>query len=251
MKSQILAIDSTEQACSVALSANGEITQRLEMAPRKHSEMLLPMVEQLLEAATISLTQLDAIAFACGPGSFTGLRIATGVVQGLAYGAELPVVPVSSLASLAHTAFRQNALQAPHQFLVALDARMNEVYVAPYRVDKIGVVKCLSEELVCPPQDVAVHYGDLFSNDPSGDASLSQKEGDIQWSGAGSGWCYHEIFQQQLSSLRDYRTDVMIEAMDVLYLAETLFERGVAVSAEKALPVYLRESVTWKKLPGR
>lgn len=250
LKHQILAIDSTEQACSVALSVNGEVTQLLEMAPRKHSEMLLPMVEQILNDAALPLVELDAIAFACGPGSFTGLRIATGVVQGLAYGADLPVVPVSSLASLAHAAFRRqfeskamgsNVIKEkdtskPLQVLAALDARMNEVYVVPYRVEKLGVITPLGAELVCSPQNVAERYENLL-----GEPLV----------GAGSGWCYSDVFLQRFSGLSGFQADVMIEATDVLYLAQPLFEAGQTVIAEKALPVYLRESITWKKLPGR
>lgn len=242
MKRQILAIESTEQACSVALSVNGEVAQRLEMAPRKHSEKMLPLVEELLSAAKISLGEMDAIAFACGPGSFTGLRIATGVVQGLAYGAELPVVPVSSLAALAHSVFRQKSFQRPTCILAALDARMNEVYVAPYRVEALGVVTKLGVESVCSPYAVGTRYADLFTQ---------QDDTHSPWFGAGSGWCYQEVFRELLPSVRAYQTDVTIEAIDVLYLAQTLFELGETISAENASPVYLRESVTWKKLPGR
>ena len=241
LKRKILAIESTEQTCSVALSVNGEISQQLELAERKHSELLLPMIEQLLKAADLPLGDLDAIAFACGPGSFTGLRIATGVVQGLAYGAELPVVPVSSLAALAHSAYRKKAFEGPRSILVALDARMNEVYIAPYLVEELGFAKCLAEELVCSPEDVGQRYSQLFNT------TVAQNE----WFGAGSGWCYGDILEKQLQSISPYQKEIAIEAMDVLYLAHTLFDQGKTVSAEKAAPVYLRDTITWKKLPGR
>ena len=101
---KILAIDTATEACSAALHSNGMTTTKYEVAPRKHAELILTMVDELLSESGLLLTQLDALAFGCGPGAFTGIRIATGIVQGLAMSADLPVVPVSTLAALAQGA---------------------------------------------------------------------------------------------------------------------------------------------------
>lgn len=118
---KLLALDTSTEACSAALFIDGEIRQRFEITPKAHTKLLLPMIESLLAEAELKLSQLDALAFGCGPGSFTGLRIATGVVQGLAFGADLPIVPVSTLAALA-----QNRL--PELAFVATDARIGEIF---------------------------------------------------------------------------------------------------------------------------
>jgi tRNA threonylcarbamoyladenosine biosynthesis protein TsaB len=127
---KLLAIDTVTEACSAALSLDGQVQERFEIAPRRHTQLILPMVEALLAEAGITLTDLDAIAVDRGPGSFTGVRIGTGVVQGLAYAADLPVLPVSSLAALAQAAWQQ---QGHEPVLALIDARMQEVYAAYYR----------------------------------------------------------------------------------------------------------------------
>jgi len=118
---RLLALDTTEAGCSAALWLEGQLTERFEVVPRRHSERLLPMMDGLLRDAGIALRGLDAIAFARGPGSFTGLRIAASVAQGAAFGADLPVVPVSSLQALAQGVFRGAGVS---RVMVALDARM-------------------------------------------------------------------------------------------------------------------------------
>ena len=123
---KILALDTSTDACSVALEVDGERTEIFKVIPRKHTHELLPMVEQILASAQLSVRQLDAVAFGRGPGSFAGIRIATGVTQGLAFAADLPVVPVSSLAALSQGYYRvSNDQDSP--IISALDARMNEV----------------------------------------------------------------------------------------------------------------------------
>ena len=121
---KLLALDTATEACSAALYIDGEITQKYEIAPRKHSSLLLPMVDTLIKDAGISKTDLDAIAFGRGPGSFMGVRIATGVAQGIAFALSLPVVPVSSLAAMAMVNYTETG--ATHN-ACAIDARMNEV----------------------------------------------------------------------------------------------------------------------------
>src|SRR5690606_35013648 len=141
----ILALDSATDACSVALYRDGEVTALFELAAKSHSRRLLPMVDELLQNAGCSLKDLDAIAFGRGPGSFTGLRICLGVVQGLAFGANLPVIPVSTLAAMASGYLRECAGSGlPPPLLVALDARMEEIYWAIFEADE----KCVEPKML-------------------------------------------------------------------------------------------------------
>ena len=140
---KILALDTSTEACSAALLIDSQISQRYEVAPREHGALILPMIERLLVDAGVVLSQLDALAFGRGPGAFVGVRIATGVAQGIAFAADLPVVPVSSLAALAQSVEHANVYSA-------IDARMDEVYWAAYRKNNEGVVELLGEETVWP-----------------------------------------------------------------------------------------------------
>lgn len=125
MSTRILAIDTATEACSVALWNNGEKHALFEICPREHTQRILPMVQQVLAESGVTLNQLDALAFGRGPGSFTGVRIGIGIAQGLAMGAELPMIGVSTLATMAQGAFR---VTGATQVLAAIDARMGEVY---------------------------------------------------------------------------------------------------------------------------
>src|SRR5687767_3987718 len=124
MTTHLLAIDTSTEACSAALSSNGAIIERYEIAPQQHGQLILSMIESLLSEASLQITQLNALAFGRGPGSFTGIRIAAGVIQALAFAQDLPVVPISTLQALAQNAY--NTVQATH-VLSAIDARMGEI----------------------------------------------------------------------------------------------------------------------------
>ena len=228
MPIHLLAIDTSSEACSVALQCGDATLFRFTEQPRKHAELVLPMVNELLQEAGISLTQLDAIAFGRGPGSFTGLRIAAGTVQGLAFGADLPVVPVSSLMGLAQRAWREQGWSRVH---AAFDARMGEVYWGSYlRLDN-GDWQLQGEECVTNP------------------ARLQQAAG-IQpaenWNGVGGGWIYRTALESQTGPLQHCDTALLPHALDLLPLAQRAFERGETVSAEKVVPVYLRNDVAAK-----
>ncbi|MCB1800763.1 MAG: tRNA (adenosine(37)-N6)-threonylcarbamoyltransferase complex dimerization subunit type 1 TsaB [Gammaproteobacteria bacterium] len=223
---KLLAIDTTEDACSAALWLDGEIDERFELAPRRHSELILPMMDSLLADAGLTLGALDALAFARGPGAFTGLRIASSVIQGVAFGADLPVVPVSSLQALAQGAHIRHGADS---VLCALDARMNEVYWGAFRVDPDSIMRAQSDEVVVPASDVAA---------PAGDG----------WSAAGSGWRAHaDVLEHRCRPLTAVYPDAMVHAGAVATLAAALFDEGAGVSAEQALPVYLRNQVAWAK----
>ncbi len=223
---KILAIETATEACSAALYIDGEISERYEVAPRRHAELILSMMDQLLAEAELKLSQLDTLAFGRGPGSFTGVRIATGVIQGAAFGAELPVVPVSTLAALAQGCFRKNGAR---RILPAFDARMQEIYWAAYEVAIDDLVRLVGTEQVALPELVELPEG----ND---------------WCGVGTGWAaYREILMQRVGGrLTAVESDLFCSAQDVAQLAVRAYKAGEAVAAEFALPVYLRNQVAKK-----
>jgi len=223
---KLLAIETATEACSAALYIDGVIQERYEVAPRQHTELILSMMDQLLAEAELKLSQLDALAFGRGPGSFTGVRIATGVIQGTAFGAQLPVVPVSTLAALAQ---RLHRMKGARRILPAFDARMQELYWAAYEVAADNLVTLVDAEQVATPEQV---------NLPEGDG----------WWGVGTGWTtYKDILTQRMGDrLTAVEGDLFCSAQDVAQLAVRGYEAGEAVTAEQALPVYLRDQVAKK-----
>ena len=224
---KLLAIDTSTEACSAALSFEGEIRHRYRIAPREHAKLILPMIDELMNEAGLKAGDLDALAFGCGPGAFTGLRIAAGVIQGIAFAADLPVVPVSSLAALAQGACRE---QGERLVLAAIDARIQEVYWGAYECDAQGSVQLRGEELVCAPSRVPL---------PGGGG----------WYGAGTGWGgYLPVLQARLQGAVTRWDECRYPAAyDVALLGIAALQRGAAVSAELALPVYLRDEVAVKQ----
>ena len=224
---KILAIDTATEACSAALYLEGAVIERFEIAPQRHAELILPMMDALLAEAGIALEALDALAFGRGPGGFTGVRIATGVVQGAAFGARRPVVAVSNLAALAQRAVRERGAT---RVLAALDARMDEVYWGGYVRGPEGLVERVLDEEVAAPERVALP-------DAAG------------WCGAGAGWA---AYGERLRARLEGRVDRVIEGLycsahDVALLGARGLARDEAVPAEQALPVYLRDRVAAKK----
>ena len=203
------------------LVIDGGVRERFSLGVNP-SERVLSMVHELLGEGGVSLAQLDAIAFGRGPGSFTGLRIAAGVTQGLAFGAGLPVVPVSSLAVLAQG-------QDADRVLPAFDARMQQVYWAAYVRNATGLVELQGDELVVSPGDISL---------PAGDG----------WLGAGSGWDqYHAILLAHLhANIIDWRAKRYPHATDLARLAEAAFRAGRVVAPEQAIPTYIRDDVAIK-----
>ncbi len=221
---KLLAIETATEACSAALSIDGEIQERYQLAPREHNELIVPMCEQLLSEAGIQLGQLDALAFGCGPGAFTGLRIAASVTQAIALAHDLPVACISTLANLAY----QADSDIGQRIVPAIDARMEEIYWAVYEKDDQGDMVLVSDENVQLPHEVE-NMSDIVC-------------------GLGSGWStYHDVLSMKFNLAahaingqalprasvtaqlggRKYHTDAMVEAMD-------------------ALPVYLRNQVVQK-----
>ena len=216
---RILALDTATEACSAALYVQGDITSRCLVDPRGHARNLLPMIEVLLSEAGLKLQQLDAIAFGRGPGSFTGLRIAAGITQGLAFAAGLPVIPVSTLAILAQGADNDAVL-------AAIDARMHEAYWAAFSRDRDGVMQPVVEEAVCPPDQVTC-------------------PGRGEWQARGSGWkAYGDALNNHCTGrIVQYEPEALPHAADMIPLALQLYRQGRSVSAGQAVPVYLRDQV--------
>lgn len=228
---KILAIDCSTEACSVALSYNGEITEHFELAAREHTQRLLPMVSQILSASELSLQQIDAIAFGRGPGSFTGLRICLGAVQGLAFGAEIPVIPISSLAALAQTAIDTHRIADATLLLSTLDARMEEIYWGVYKTTK-GLAELQGPESLTAPEQLTIPQSMLDS-------------GEIVAIGHGLNYGPRIACASKVSMLD---SELLPRASAVLRLACAEYEEGHLLCADEALPLYLRDQVTWKKL---
>lgn len=230
MTFKILAIDTSTENCSVALNVGNDIIARCEFSPREHTTKILPFVDSVLAEAGLKLTHLDALAFGRGPGSFTGVRIGIGIAQGLAFGASLPLVGVSTLAAMAQQSYRK--CQAT-QVISAIDARMNEIYVGGFSRLANGDWETVKIEAVLRPELL----------------DLSQNEG--EWWIAGTGWqAYPELASELPCQLTDSGV-LFPESQDMLILAQHAFLRGDVVEAGQASPVYLRDTVAWKKLPGR
>ncbi|MBB3101977.1 tRNA (adenosine(37)-N6)-threonylcarbamoyltransferase complex dimerization subunit type 1 TsaB [Azomonas macrocytogenes] len=222
----LLALDTATEACSVALLHEGHVLSRYEVIPRLHAQRILPMIQELVAEAGIALSSVDAIAFGRGPGAFTGIRIAIGVVQGLAFGLERPVLPVSDLAVIAQRAWRE---QGSRQVAVAIDARMDEVYWGCYR-EAQGAMALVGIEAVLPPEQVSL------PRDSSGD-----------WFGAGTGWC-HAARMPVSTKAND--ASLLPHAEDLLTLARLAWARDEGLPAEQAQPVYLRDNVATPKSAG-
>lgn len=229
---RILAIDTATEACSVALWNDGTTFAHFEECPREHTQRILPLVKTILTEGNTSLTDLDALAYGRGPGSFTGVRIGIGIAQGLALGADLPMIGVSTLATMAQGAWRMTGAT---RVLAAIDARMGEVYWAEYTRDENGVWHGEETEAVLKPEAVT--------------GRLKQLSG--EWATVGTGWpAWPEMAKDTGLTLVDGNM-LLPAAEDMLPIACQLLAAGKTEAVEHAEPVYLRNTVAWKKLPGR
>jgi tRNA threonylcarbamoyladenosine biosynthesis protein TsaB len=224
---KLLSIETSAESCTVALSIGKNSWEKFEHAPRRHAELILPMVSSLLAEAELALGQLDGIAFGRGPGSFTSLRIGIGVVQGLAWGADLPVVPVSSLAAVAQAALERGLPPGVRRICVAMDARMQEVYTADFEVDLDGFVILSGEERVCPP-------GDVCPEDAAGVCA------------AGNGFEVYPELEKQAGDPGLYIPDCWPRAGAISRLAARWLENNKPLPAAQAQPVYIRNKVANK-----
>lgn len=227
---RMLAIETSSETCSVALAVNGDVQEKFEHAPRKHAELILPAVSSLLADAGIEASSLDAIAFGRGPGSFTSLRIGIGVVQGLGWGADVPVVPVSSLAAVAQSAFDSGTWsESPQRIVVAMDARMQEVFHATYVMGNDGIVSQEAEEQVSKPS-----------------ALLATGS----WLAAGNGFERFDELRELAQGAVCCLPDTWPRASVVLKLAQAWLKDNQALPAALAQPVYIRNNVAQKSKKG-
>ena len=221
---QILAIDTSTEFLSLALWLNGRVLSRDIHAGQTHSQQILPTLCTLLDEAKIELTALDGIAFGAGPGSFTGLRIACGVAQGLAFGANLPVVAVSTLQALAQQS-------GAEKVIACLDARMGEIYHAAYEKQN-GEWLEVSAPALFKPEDAPKVNGD-------------------DWVGVGTGWLvYPDVLQavygEQSREMPAPDRHSHPTATSIAELALPTFEAGLARPAQEAAPIYIRNKVALK-----
>lgn len=230
----LLALDTSTEACSVALLHKGEKTYLNELAQRTHTKRILPMIDEILANSGIRLNQVDALAFGRGPGSFTGVRVGAGIAQGLAFGADLPVIAISNLTAMAQAAFE---LYQAESVAAAIDARMNEVYFSQLKREKVRSDsgeffqwREVIAEQVCSPEQVINQLND---------------ESAFR---VGTGWnAYPQFAEKHLTG-----TDIELpNALYMLELAKVDWLQQKTISALEIEPIYLRNEVTWKKLPRR
>ncbi|MHB0776735.1 tRNA (adenosine(37)-N6)-threonylcarbamoyltransferase complex dimerization subunit type 1 TsaB [Halomonas sp. WWR20] len=226
--STLLALDASSSACSCALWQDGEVTSRFALTPREHTRRLMPMIDDVLREAGVAYASLDAVAYGHGPGSFTGLRIAAGVAQGLAFGLERPLIGISTLEALALAAHRQH--HARH-IVAALDARMGEIYVAAYRCHD-QQLEALLDEAVMPPERL----------------ELPMPHETSDWLGIGSGWALLKSMPVMVqTAMAQCLPEQYPAAEDMVRLAARRLAEGKACAAHEVVPVYLRNEVAWRK----
>ena len=223
---KVLAVETSTEACSAALYIDGEVQEKFEIAPREHTKLILPMIDSLMAEAELKPRQLDGLAFSRGPGSFTGVRISTGIIQGIAMGADLPVIPVSTLAAIAQHYLKKSNAKC---VFTAMDARMGEIFWGVYQKDKQGFAELLGDEAVTLAENII----------------FPQQSG----MGIGSGW---GEYPEQLSNclgdlLQGIEVDHLPRASAIVDLAVMGFGKNQAVAVEQAMPVYLRDKVAKKE----
>ncbi|WP_028669648.1 tRNA (adenosine(37)-N6)-threonylcarbamoyltransferase complex dimerization subunit type 1 TsaB [Saccharospirillum impatiens] len=232
---RLLAIDTTGDYCSLALKDGDRVLQCHQSLPRQHARQILPLLDQLVAESGWARTSLDAVVYGRGPGSFTGIRIAAGIAQGIALGADCGVIPVSTLQTLAMEAGHANP--DARQVWVALDARMRELYVARFQIDQ-GFPVFQGDESLLTPNQLPVP--------PTSDASVGAYF-------AGSGWQTDYGFSDAWTAALALQPPKLTlpKAIWGAELALALLHRdaSVKVAPEQALPVYLRDKVTWDNKP--
>lgn len=215
---KLLAIETSTEACSVAVYVDGEVRERHELAPRRHTQLVLPWADELLAEAGLRKSQLDAIAVGRGPGAFTGVRLAIAIVQGLALALDRPVLPVSTLAAL--------AMQGQgERILAAIDARMGEVYLGEFLRGRDALVQAAGPEVIVPPSQAVLPAAKVH--------------------GVGTGYGAESgaLVARLADSLQGFDASALPRAADLALLAAAAYERGEALAPDALEPAYLRDKV--------
>ena len=220
----LLAIETSTEACSVALLCGSDMQTDHRMAAQQHGRLVLPMIDELMAHSGLSVAQLDGVVFGCGPGSVTGVRIAVALTQGIALGADVGVVGISTMNTVAQGAHR---VYGDQHLAISLDARMGEVYFAAYTLSEESVMRAVTEEFLCAPE------------------KLPELDGNTPWQWAGTGAeRYTDILLEHYHVEGDsIRADVWPDAQDLISLAIPKVQRGELQACETAMPVYLRNKV--------
>ncbi|MEG3758685.1 tRNA (adenosine(37)-N6)-threonylcarbamoyltransferase complex dimerization subunit type 1 TsaB [Pseudoalteromonas carrageenovora] len=232
IKSNILALDASTEALSIVLHVKGQTFHHFEECPQQHSQKILPLIDELLSKANCKLKDLDVIGFGQGPGSFTGVRISVAIAQGLAYSTNLPLVGVSTLAIMAQQAFEQNGSANVYP---AIDARMGEIYFAQYKVNN-NLMQLVNQECVIKPELLNADY-------------ISDNE--QNYVAVGTGFKTYPDALNNFDNVSINSDITLPDARFMLALVDAEFLAGNSVKASDAQPKYVRDTVTWKKLPGR
>lgn len=230
---KLLALETSSLACSVALQLGGDIFERHEVQPREHTKLLAPMIREVLGDGAIELAELDAIVLGNGPGSFIGVRIAASVAQGLAHGAGLQIVPVSSLAAVAAEVF---AVSDADEAIVAQNAHMNEIYLGAYRRDQRNLPELMFAERL---------HGHMIIDEL--DTGHTERR-----VAAGSGWQRYPDLAAMNAELLGGEVDILYpRARFLLELGSVAFGRGDCMDPADVVPAYLRHKVAEKPSEGR
>ena len=226
----ILALDTCTELCSAAVAwQDGSIAESVD-APREHSQRLLPMIENLLSQSGLKMQDIGLIAYGRGPGSFTGIRICTSMTQGLALGLDVPVIGISTLAAMAQQAITEHGAQ---QVICAIDARMGGIYWAAFAQES-GMAKLVGIEQVSAPETMTSPFANT----------------DKVYC-CGTGFDAYPTLLQHAENLTLLDAVKYPQASAMLALASLGWQQGQATSVDELAPVYLRDTVAWKKLPGR
>lgn len=220
----LLAIETSSDACSVALLCGTEIQTDHRLAAQQHGRLVLPMIDALMAQSELSINQLDGVVFGRGPGSFTGVRIAVALTQGIALGADIGVIGISTINSIAQGVYR---LYGDHSVAISIDARMDEVYFAAYTLHDDSVMSPATQESLCSPSGIPALPEDLKRS----------------WAGSGA-QRYSELLSEHYAvPMESIRTDMWPNAYDLISLALPKAQSGELQPAEQASPVYLRNKV--------
>ncbi len=227
----LLAIEAASDSCSIALCVNNHTLERTEAAPRMHSRLLYPMLNELMGEAGLSPKQLDAVIFVHGPGSFTGLRIAASTAQGIGFACDTPLIGISTLQAMAQQSFHEHAAI---NVLALMDARMNELYAGVYKLDpQLQLMQALQKDQLCP-QDICLEQLCGTANE--------------HLYAVGHGLKLQDKLDHSIAQLAQQEPEQILLASSLLPMAKYLLAQGQVLKPEDVELVYLREQSHWKTI---